>query len=313
MRVSSPRKSVQPSRLGLATSGGLMIVMGVIVAATIGKSRTDVLGIGDLLGGTLALALGVGSGGAMIWLACRYRILSHEELEALDQTPLPALSDDSLICRFHDLSGRVRRVVVDFEAQRIYFQNCHTQRKFLALPQTEFCCSFADLVSVERYQYRSDTLTIVTTTGKADVLSTAVDYERLCSRLPHCLPEQRLVADVEHPLMGVLYVAGALGGLFVGLALTPSSASAGSTGLLMAAGAGCGIALARILVELINATTGRSVVAPLAGSIIGAGVGLLVGSVIVKSAMGSGWIALIPAAIGAAAGILLGLARGRSR
>ena len=113
----------------------------------------------------------------------------------------------------------------------------------------------------------------------------ATDYEILCARLPGCLPEQRAVVDVENPLMGILYVAAAVVGLFVGVAVTPRAASVGVMGLLMVVGAGCGVFLIRAAVVVFNAAARRSIVPALAGAlVVPAAVLALLGS-------GLGWAA----------------------
>lgn len=255
----------------------------------------------------------IAAGGFLLWASFFYRPPSRTELELLDTSLLPDRSDDALICRFTWFGSRVRLAMADFGKKQIYFRNCHTPRKFLAVAQDEFSCSFAELVAVYRYQFRGDSLTIVTTQGKALVPSTATDYEQLCARLPSCVPPNPPVVDTENPLVGIVYVAGALVGLFLGLVITPQNASAGLTALCMAAGAGTTIFPCHLAIVYANRIWKRSVVPVLAAGIACAFVGAYVGSLVASKFDGSVWPLVAGGVFGGAAGVGCAITRGKQK
>lgn len=255
----------------------------------------------------------IAAGGFLLWASILYRPPSRIDLELLDSSLLPDHSDDALICRFTWFGNRVRVAIVDFGKKQLYFRNCHTPRKFLAVAQDEFSCSFAELVAVHRYQVRGDSLTIVTTQGKALVPSTATDYEPLCKRLPSCVPADPPVLDTENPLIGFVYVAGALVGLFLGLVITPQNASAGLTALCMAAGAGTTIFPCHLAIVYANRIWKRSVVPVLAAGIAGAFVGAYVGSLVASKIDGSVWPLVAGGVFGGAAGVGFAITRGKGK
>lgn len=315
--AAEPKKQFSlAARAMLLVSGVGFMVLTAIVVVGQGRPKLDADGMGQLLGVALALLVGGGGGGALVWLAITYRELSRAELESLDTSLLPPVSDDAIVCRFTVLGRTMRRIVVDFGNERVHFHRCHTQRKFLAVAQSEFSCSFNELVDVFRVQHKGDSLTVVTTTGKAVIPMSATDYEILCARLPGCLPEQRAVVDVENPLMGILYVAAAVVGLFVGVAVTPRAASVGVMGLLMVVGAGCGVFLIRAAVVVFNAAARRSIVPALAGGLVvpatvlallGSGLGWAAGGAGPDAQRLGGWTLLAIVVLGSILGFIAGL------
>jgi hypothetical protein len=220
----------------------------------------------------------VAMAGVFVWAGLLSRAHTADELESLDTLPLPEHSEDTLICRFASPSGGVRTVIVDFGREVVHFRGCHTPRRFLAVPQREFRCPFADVVAVNRYRYKGDYLAIFTTTGKASVPSSATHYEPLCDRIAGCVPSGRSMPDTEHPLMGWIYVAGMLPGLLILCALAPGNASIGTVAMYMAAGAAAGMFVAHAVVTLAGRILKRSVVVALGMGAVGAGCGLAFGN-----------------------------------
>lgn len=225
-------------RLAVGVCGFAVVALSVLVMAS------QLRGERDPLVCLLAIILSA-MGCFAMRISLFHRIRSRAELESLDFSPQPQLSDDALTCRFASLGGGVKSVSVDFAKASIHFHNCHTPRRFLAMVQSEFSCSFADLMAVQRFRYKGDSLIIQTTTGKALIPSTATDYERLCERLPDCVPPNRVGDILEKPWMGYVYALSAMGGLLLALPLAPRNASIGVVALSMFLGAGAGIFLAK--------------------------------------------------------------------
>lgn len=254
------------ARIGLGISGCLPIALGILLAVRLSQLthlvRPPVTadGVAALICLALAVAVCCAAGVGLLVFAIRHRVLSASELESLDLTPLPALSFNSIVSRFTDFGPRVRRLVVDVDRRRLEFIGCHTPRRFLAVAQAEYACSFDDLIDVYRCAHRGDSLRIVTRAGTARIPASATNYQMLCEQLPQCLPQERAAIDSDHPLFGLLYVFAALVGLFGALALVPRATSALTTALLMAVGAGVGITLIHLSVAFFNAKTGRSIV-----------------------------------------------------
>jgi len=277
MSTSFPRKPLpQEVRVSLGLCGCLPIAFGILLAAQLAQLARPpfTAGIGTLFGLAIAVAVSFASGVGLIGFAIRHRVLSALELESLDLAPLPALSVDSIVSRFQGFGPGVRRVIVDIDRRRIQFLGCHTPRRFLAVAQAEYVCSFDDLIDVYRCSHRGDSLRIVTRTGTARIPGSATNYMLLCERLPQCLPETRAVIDIAHPMMGLLYVFAALVGLFTALALVPRATSALTTASLMAAGAALGITLIHLSVAYFNAKTGRSIVPALVRKIWNCTIGI---------------------------------------
>lgn len=234
------------NRLAVGVSGFGITALSLLVMAS------QLRGDGDLLLGLFSLIpLAIGS--FCVWFSIVHRVRTRAELDSLDVAPPPHLSDDALTCRFAGLAGGVKSVSVDFARTSIHFQNCHMPRRFLALVDSEFTCSFADLIAVHRFRYRGDSLTIQTTTGKAIIPSTATEYERLCGLLPDCVPPNRSGVVTERPWMGYVYALSAMGGLLLALPLVPRDASIGVVALSMFLGAGAGIFVARAAAMILQA------------------------------------------------------------
>lgn len=307
----SQKKFPLQARIALVIFGCVFFTLGIMMVAQSERPSFTADGIASMLGLTLGLLVVVALGSASLWLGICYRELSLAELESLDRSPLPPLSDDAIVSRFSMLGTGVRRVVVDIDQRRVQFRGCHTPRKFLAVAEAEYSCSFDDLVDVHRCQNKGDSLTIVTRAGKAHIPSTATNYESLCDRLPGFLPKERPVIDVDNPLIGILYVFAALVGLFGGLALAPQATSALWTGLLMAVGAALGIVLSHAIVVFINAKTQRSIVPALVGGLLGAAFGWILTSSLLHDPEWSGRGVVIGVIVCTVAGFVLGMMNGK--
>jgi hypothetical protein len=246
-------------------------------------------------------------GSVFVWIGLFSRAHTAGELESLDSLPLPEHSGDSLICRFASLGGGVRTVIVDFAREVVHFRGCHTPRTFLAVAQRDFRCPFADLVAADRHRHKGDWLAIATTSGKAFVPSSATNYERLCERIVGCVPAGRSPPDTEHPLMGLVYVAGMLGGLFMALSLVPRNASIGTVAMYMGMGAATGMFVAHAFVTLAGRILERSLVVPLGMGVFGAGCGLACGNSLAQANQWNPWFLVMPVLLGSLTGFAVGL------
>lgn len=173
----------------------------------------------------LAVFAAVACGGIWFSLAWRPRTVSDVEAESrVDRSTIP---DDAIVCRFPAgyANNKSGAIIVDPNQGVIHFENCHEPRRFLAMAESWFTCPLSDVRGVHRFQYRGESLTIVTTKGKALVLSTASGYHCLCEYLLKAIPENQPGFATDHPMMGIVYIAGALVGMFSGVALTPNHSS----------------------------------------------------------------------------------------
>lgn len=81
--------------------------------------------------------------------------------------------------------GKQRRIVVDLSREEVLFENCHTQRKFLAMREAEFVCPLTDIRDVYEYSELGKRnklrgyLTVVTTDGKVVIPAYASNYQEL--------------------------------------------------------------------------------------------------------------------------------------
>ena len=296
-----PRPAVGMGARIIAVIAGLsiMVLAGWACAAGAGQGQHPFLVVLWLVMAAMA--------GVFVWIGLFTRRHTAEELESLDTLPLPEMSPDSLVCRFPSLGGGVRTVIIDFARQVVHFRGCHTPRRFLAVADREWCCPFADLVAAERYRHKGDSLKISTTTGKAFVPSSATNYERLCERIAGCVPAGRTPNDTEHPLMGLVYAAGMLGGAFIPLSMVPRNAPVGTVAMCMALGAAAGMFVAHGFVVLAGRILSRSVAMPLGMGVLGAGCGLACGNALGPANQWNPWFLVMPVLIGGVAGFSVGV------
>ena len=278
------------------------IPVGILVALTKPNFRADLNVVTGLL---LLVFFGMGCVG--VWFSLFARTRSPEELEPLAASGAPKFSDGALVCRYSGLTGAANSVIMDFSAGLIHFQNCHTPRTFLAVAAPWFSCPLDDLLAAHRYRYRGETLTIVTRTGKAVIPDTADNYELLCQSLAAIIPPDRKSPDTEHPLMGMLYVGGAIAGLFLGWFLTPMAASNTALALYVTGGTVAGVVTAHCGILFFSKLLNVSIVQPLGLGIVGAGIGLYVSRMMGRQVGWNTLLLIIPIVAGAIGGIALGL------
>jgi Zn-finger nucleic acid-binding protein len=141
-------------------------------------------GDGILLAGVMIVALGMS--GLGVWFSLTYRSLSKPELESVSGSGAPSFSDASLICRFAGWQWRTIpcAVIVDPQNQLIHFQNLYAPSGFLTSTHPWHSCPLSQIRKVTQTSYRgSQSLTIVTPTGRAMVPSGASNYSKLAQTL----------------------------------------------------------------------------------------------------------------------------------
>ncbi len=125
--------------------------------------------------------------------------------------------------------------------------------------------------------------------------------------IPDDVIDGRFASD--QPWMGMVYVAGALGGLCGGVLLTPRHANDSTLGVFVLCGAILGVFASRLLIYLANRWLGVDLARPVGHGVIGAILGCAVSRVITPVI---GWstlpiLALILA--GAISGVMIGRTR----
>lgn len=204
----------------------------------------------DLASGFLMVVF-VGMACWGIWISLKW---PAGRLELRDIAPTherPFLPDNAIICQF--FTGlRTGTVVIEPDAAVIHFDHCHVPNRFLAVAQRTFRCSLSEIKDFYCYQAGGASLTIRTATGRAIIPEHATNYDQLVEFLQRTIPARPIVLGADHPLMGYVYLVGALTGLFSGVYFTPRDASNSVLGVFVIVGAFLGILLSWLFVYLIH-------------------------------------------------------------
>ncbi len=148
--------------------------------------------------------------------------------------PEPTYSTESLVCVGSDWLRTPVRVIVDRVEGMIHFQNSHVPHGFLAVKsQAWFSCRLKALKAVFRHRFRSctgkvDYLRIITPAGKADLSSTATNYESLCDALSPLLARGTRTLSTDNPALVHWCLWSAICGMPAGAIMHSLSGSAGS-------------------------------------------------------------------------------------
>ena len=145
---------------------------------------------------------------------------------------LPIIGPDPIWCCF-TFQWRSSVVLVDRDAGLIEFRHCHVPRRFLARAQPSFLCSTTDIKAVHftpRFRNSPGGLTVVTTSGKAFIAETGSSFAELREWFAEAVPTNQPDFSTDNPMMGFVYLFGALVGLFAGVFL---SRNAGNTALVV--------------------------------------------------------------------------------
>lgn len=250
----------------------------ILVAIAHGVTTPSVRQSLDVVTGFLFVAFAaMGCGG--IWFSLAWRPRTESDVVASSRVDRSAIPHDAIACRFSSGFANTKSgaVIVDPKQGVIHFENCHVPRRFLAMAEPWFTCPLSDVRGVHRFQYRGESLTIVTTKGKALVLATASDYSRLCEYLLKAIPENQPGFATDHPMMGMVYLAGALIGMFGGFALTTNRTSNTTFGLIFVFGSVLGVAGSHFLIFCADRLLKTNLARPIGGGMIGATGAVIIG------------------------------------
>lgn len=205
----------------------------------------------DLVTGFLMLVFfAMACGG--IWFSVAWRNKTSKELEEEQAFPTPGepdISDDALVYRFSN-GFKSAAIYIDETGGVIHFHNCHTSRRFLSSSSTWFSCPIDDVKGAHVFRYRGESLTVVTETGKALIPKIGTGYAEFRDTIKRLVPGTQPGFSTDHPMMGMVYLAGALIGLFGGFALTPQDASDATVGVFVLAGSALGVAASYFMVHV---------------------------------------------------------------
>lgn len=227
----------------LVMSSGFLIVLLIGLASP--KFRNDLDVVNGFVFAVFAFFACFG-----VWVSLFWKNQTRQELEqdeAFISPEQPDIPDGALACRF-STGVKSASVSLDVDSGLIHFRDCHVPRRFLASAQPWFSCTLTDVKGVHVFRYRGESLTIVTAGGKALIPATATNYTELREMLDELVPFSQPGFSTDHPMMGMVYLAGALMGIFLGAFLTPRNSSDSTMGLFVLAGAVLGVVASYLLV-----------------------------------------------------------------
>jgi hypothetical protein len=257
----------------------------------------------DVVSGLLLLVF-FGVGCALMWFSLFWRHRAEKELaeeESFPSAERPQIPEDALVYRF-DNGMKSAAIFVDRGGQMFHFHNCHAPRRFLSTASKWFSCPLNEIQAAHVLRYRGESLTVVTKSGKALINSARPGYEELRDTIKELVPVARQGFSTDHPMMGMVYLFGALVGLFAGVMVTPRHANDATLGLFLLVGAVLGVAGSYLLVWGPDRSLKTSLVQPIGFSVLGAATGLAIANFI---APWVGWD-LLPMAALVAVGVVFG-------
>lgn len=290
-----------PSRIGMFVSGVFVFVMICMALADpeFRKSLNFVTGFIFVV--TTAIA------GFGIWLSIKFRIRASDEVGQLHVIDGSTIAANAIVCPF-STGLKSASITIDPDAAMIYFENCFVPRRFLASAQKLFSCPVSDVRGVHQLRLqREESLTIITTTGTAVIPATATNYFRMFAFLKEAVPVSQPGFSTDHPLMGIVYGAGAMIGLLGGALLTPRNANDGTLAAFVFCGSVIGVASSYLAVRLGDLWLKTNLAKILGYAAIGAGIGMAV-TIMVGPIIGFG---ILPISILILSGGVIGMFVGR--
>lgn len=238
-----------------------------------------------------------------------FSVFHRKQRDNPNESTAPLESEpDSLVSQFWGLTRARKYIVVNLATKTIRFVNCHTRRKFFAIPESEFVCPFDHILDVHEFTYRGNTeLTIVTKTGTVDVPNAATNYEHLSRLLSGIREFTPLGPAVDHLLKGVVFMGAAFTGIFLGVAITPRSSNNSIIGMFALAGAMTGVGLTSLLIHSVDRLFGRRIVIPVGFAILGGYIGLIAGFILARATDWSGAIFCLTVGTGSLAGLVIAI------
>ncbi|MBL6705867.1 MAG: hypothetical protein ISQ06_07125 [Planctomycetaceae bacterium] len=216
----------------------------------------------------------IGCGCVWLSLFCRNRSPAQlAEEQSFPSAEQPDISQDALVYRFSN-GVKSAAIHVDTVGRLIHFHNCHIPRQFLASAAEWFSCDVDDVQAAHVFRYRGESLTVVTSSGKALIPGISPGYAELRDTVKELVPFTRPGFSTDHPMMGVVYVCGALTGMATGFLLTPRNATDSTLGLIFLVGAALGVAGSYGLVRAADRSLKADLAQPIGFATVGAMIGL---------------------------------------
>ncbi len=244
--------------------GGLLL--GILVGLTVPGFRGEI----DFATGFVLVVFAVISAGGL-WLSVTWKDRTGSELaeeNARDSFGQPEMSESARVFHFPVMS-KAGAVYLDEEAGQIHFHNCHVPRRFLAAEEEWFSCPIDEVKGVHVFRYRGESLTVVTATGKVVIQDFGRDFAELRDLLKELVPGTTPGFSADHPMMSMVYLGGALAGLFGGVIATPRNATDATMGLFVLGGSFLGVAGVHAVVVIADRKLKVGLAQPLGFSVTG--------------------------------------------
>ncbi len=260
----------------------LVLSLAIVVGTTLGavqKFRTND-GLDIVNAFLIIVFFAMGCAGVWAGLFLFWKNRSSEELaeeQAIPSADQPDIPDDVLVFRFPN-GLKSAAIHVDVAGRLIHFHNCHAPRKFLSSAAEWFSCPVDD---IQGCHDMASSLTVVTATGKAIIhhdeqWSSERGYKELRDTIQELVPFTRPGFSSDHPMMGYVYLFGAVAGLFGGAVLTPRNANDSTLGLFVLIGTILGVASSFLMVWTCDRFLKTSVVQPIGFGVVGGFIGMMV-------------------------------------
>lgn len=253
------------------TGGGLLLAIIVVLAVPGFRGEIDFA-----TGFVLVVFAVIAAGG--LWLSLTWKDRTGSELaeeNARDSFGQPEMSESACVFHFPVMS-KAGAIYLDEEAGQIHFFNCHVPRRFLAAAEEWFSCPLDELKGVHVFRYRGESITVITSHGKVMINDYGRDFAKLRDLLKELVPSTTPGFSSDHPMMSMVYLGGALAGLFGGVIATPRNATDSTLGLFVLGGSILGVAGVHAVVVLADRKLKVGLAQPLGFGVAGvcAGVAL---------------------------------------
>ena len=270
----------------IATSG--LLLLGVLAAFAVPKVRAEMDFVNSFLIAVFAAVAGWG-----LWLSLTWKHRTGSELaeeNARNSFGQPDMSEGVRVFHFPVMS-KAGAVYIDEAAGLIHFRNCHVPRKFLASEEEWFSCPLDDLKGVHVFRSRVESVTIVTAEGKVVIPYYGRDFAELRDLLKELVPTTAPGFSADHPMMSMVYLGGALAGLFGGVVATPRNATDSTMGLFVLGGSILGVAGVHTVVVFADRKLKVGLAQPLGFGMTGVCAGIALAQLLAPLA---GWRMSVP-------------------
>lgn len=215
---------------------------------------------------------------AGIWFSLLWKNRTQEELaeeQSISTIDQPDISETALVYRFSN-GLKSAAIYIDAIHGKIHFHNCHTPRRFLSTASELFSCPIDELKAAHVWRHDGESLTIVTSQGKALMPDAGPGYGEVRDAIQELVPFTHPGFSADHPMMNMVFIMGAVIGLFTGVLLVPSNSSDAVLGLFVLFGAVLGCVGIYGLVWAGDRLLRTGFVQPIGYAVVGGIAGLLV-------------------------------------